>query len=91
VYNSIINALEQRVSREEAIVNLIESITLEEGAVAHIIDTQGETLKKFLHCGRNTEELLQINRSINDTIKILLKLQMLLQSKLEYLKNILQK
>lgn len=74
------------INREEAINLLLASIALEEVSLSDLIDAEA---KKVCHMvnhqdDRHTiEDIKDINRSVNQTIKDIVKLQMLLQFKLE--------
>ncbi len=71
------------IGREQAISDLIESVALEETALAHIINAEGEKIQKAIDCATCCQELIDVNDSVNSTIKNVIKLQMLLQFKLE--------
>ncbi|MFT4142699.1 MAG: hypothetical protein QM671_27710 [Bacillus sp. (in: firmicutes)] len=72
------------LTRQEVINLLLSSIAMEEISLSHIINAEGEKLQHFLkQKNRNFDEYLAINRSVNDTLKTIVKSQMLLQFKLE--------
>jgi hypothetical protein len=77
------------VSREQALTDIIESIALEETALAHILNAEGEKIQKAVECICNKDGLIEVNESVNDTIKNIIKLQMLLQFKLEEAEGII--
>jgi hypothetical protein len=72
------------VSYEQSINDIIESIALEEAALAHILNAEGEKIQKVVNdkC-TSVEGILNVNKSVNETIKNVIKMQMLLQFKLE--------
>lgn len=78
------------VSLEQAVTDIIESIAMEEAAVSNILNSEGEMIQKFKNISRNVQEYVLLNKSINDVMKNTLKLQMLLQSKLEEAEGLLQ-
>lgn len=50
------------------ICSLIESIALMETALAHILNAEGEKLQKTVKHACNTEEMLEVNRSVQTTL-----------------------
>ena len=71
------------VDRDQAIADIIESIALEETGLAHIINAEGEKIQRALEIADNTNDLIDVNKSVKDTIVNIIKMQMLLQFKLE--------
>ena len=71
------------VDREQAIADIIESIALEETGLAHIINAEGEKIQRALEIADSTDDLISVNESVKDTIVNIIKMQMLLQFKLE--------
>ncbi|EEM44201.1 hypothetical protein P4G85_31375 [Bacillus cereus] len=77
------------VTRQEAINLLLSSIAMEEIGLSHILNAEGEKLQHFLkQKNRSFCEYLTINRSVNDTLKTIVKSQLLLQLKLEEVNQI---
>ncbi len=73
-------------SREQAISDLIESIALEETALSHILNAEGEKLQKVIAIeGVTAEELLAVNKSVECMVKAITQLEMVLKSKLDVL------
>ncbi len=71
-------------SREQAITDLIESIALEETALSHILNAEGEKLQAVIAIeGVTTEELLAVNKSVECMVKAITQLEMVLKSKLD--------
>ena len=79
------------VCRDQAITDIIESIALEEAGLAHIINAEGEKIQKGKDLARNVEELVTLNASVKDTLVTIIKLQMLLQFKLEEIAKLIPK
>lgn len=82
------------INREQVINLLLASIGMEELALAHIMNAEGEkiqrtigTLPGFTPLATNISDLLTINRSVEKTLQDVIKKEMLLQFKLE---NILE-
>lgn len=78
------------IDREDVINLLLASIAFEELGLAHIINAEAEKIQAVLGtlpgsdvAATSIDELLEINDSVNRTLKTALKTQMLLQFKLE--------
>jgi hypothetical protein len=72
------------LKRCETIDLLLSSIALEEIGLSHILNAEGEKLQHFLKTQPVClEDYLEINNSINKTLRTVVKSQMLLQFKLE--------
>lgn len=79
----VIQTPKEPVTREQAITDIIESIALEETGLAHIINAEGEKIQKGKELACNVDELVILNASVKDTLTNIIKIQMLLQFKLE--------
>ena len=71
------------IDKEQAIADIIESIALEETGLAHIINAEGEKIQRALEIADSTDDLISVNESVKDTLVNIIKMQMLLQFKLE--------
>lgn len=71
------------VSREEAINILLASIAAEELGLAHIINAEGQKIEKAISSCGDIVKLLKIDESVNDTLKTIIKKEIILQFKLE--------
>ncbi|MEH7151418.1 hypothetical protein V7095_13525, partial [Bacillus thuringiensis] len=72
------------LNREETLNLLLASIALEEIGLSHILNAEGEKLQYFLStCPTNFKSFLDINNSVNETLRNVAKNQMLLHFKLE--------
>lgn len=67
----------------QAISDLIESVALEQAALSHIINAEGEKIQKALAISTNIADIIRINDSVKATLNATAKLEMILQSKLE--------
>ncbi len=76
---------------EQAYVDVIESIALEEAGLSHIINAEGEKIQKSLEFAQTTEDLLKINNSVKRTLATVNHSQMLLQFKLEEVQRQIKK
>lgn len=72
------------LTRQESITLLLASIALEEIGLSHILNAEGEKIQRLLQNETvSLEDMLQINRSVERTLRSIIKNQMLLQIKLE--------
>ena len=81
------------VTMEQAVPLLLSSIALEEMALAHIVNAEAEKIQFVLGTLETDHaispstitfsDLLAINQSVNQTLKDVIKKEMLLQFKLE--------
>lgn len=78
------------IDRASAVNLLIASIAMEELALAHILNAEGEKLQYVLGTLEGVDpgeitvcDLLEVNQSVRQTIKEILKTEMMLQFKLE--------
>lgn len=68
----------------QAITDLLESIALQEAGIAHIINAEGEKIQRALAIEDVTiDDLVTINQSVADTLTKIIKLEMVLEFKLE--------
>ncbi len=78
-----ISCIQPFLSPEQALTNIIDSISKEETAIAEILSAEGELIQKMKTFADNLGEYAALNISVNDLMKNLVRLQMLLQLKLE--------
>lgn len=70
-------------SREQAITDLVESIALQETALSHIINAEGEKIQVFTTAaGITPEQLLAANASVESMVDAITRLEMVFQTKL---------
>lgn len=82
---------EINIKREDAINMLITSVAMEELALSHIINAEGEKIQYILGTLENTTppevvtvcDVLKINESVIKTLKNAIRLEMMLEAKLE--------
>lgn len=72
--------------------SLLQSIALEEAAIAHILNAEGEKIQKFLeNCHLKKDDILEVNCSVESLVEKLIVLENLLKAKLEIILPILEK
>lgn len=74
-----------------AAASLLQSIALEETAISHILNAEGEKLQKAIampDCCAN--DLLAINKSVEDLVDKITALEIVLKSKLDLIVPILE-
>ncbi len=72
----------QNSKRQQAITDMLESVALEQTALSHILNAEGEKIQKAKALQLCGEEILEINQSVNDMMQAVTQLEMILQSKL---------
>lgn len=71
------------VPREQAITDLLASIALEQAALSHILNAEGEKVQKILSFERLTAEtVLRTNRSVESMVNSISDLEMILADKI---------
>ena len=71
------------LEREDMINLLLASVAFEELGLAHIINAEGEKIQAALNFAETNDDLIEINRSVERTLRSTIKKEMLLQFKLE--------
>ena len=67
-----------------AVASLLQSIALEEAAIAHILNAEGEKIQKVLCMDEcDHKKILDTNKSVQDTIEKITALENVLKDKLE--------
>jgi len=71
-------------TREQAVTDLIESVALQETALSHIINAEGEKMQKIIAREDATpDQLMTLNKSVEQLVNAIMRLEMMLQAKLE--------
>jgi len=71
-------------TREQAVTDLIESVALQETALSHIINAEGEKMQKIIAIEDATpDQLMTLNKSVEQLVNAIMRLEMMLQAKLE--------
>lgn len=72
-----------RNTRCEAITDIISSVALEQAALSHILNAEGEKLQKVISTTADTNRLLETNKSVEKMVNAVSRLELILQSKLD--------
>ncbi len=75
-----------------AAASMVQSIALEEAALSHILNAEGEKLQKVIsmhHCSQ--KELIEVNHSVESMVEKITNLEMVLKAKLEMVLPLLEK
>ncbi|MDR2531256.1 MAG: DUF11 domain-containing protein [Oscillospiraceae bacterium] len=88
IFNEESNAVQVRITGEptercRALVDIISSVALQEAALAHILNAEGEKIQRILTmAGLTTNEIIAVNRSVSRLAEVVLTLENVLQAKL---------
>ena len=74
-----------------AVSSLLQSIALEETAISHLLNAEGEKIQKVL-CLHNCDckDILEVNKSVQDTVDKITSLEIVLKSKLDLIIPLLE-
>jgi hypothetical protein len=75
------------IKKSQKVTNMIKAIALVETGLARIINEEGEKLQKRTALATNINELISLDYSVKETLTNIIKIQMLLQFKLDKLTN----
>lgn len=78
-----------RNTRCEAITDIISSVALEQAALAHILNAEGEKLQNVIANTTDVGKLLDTNKSVERMVNAVSRLEMVLQSKLDLFEDCL--
>lgn len=78
------------MSRSDAITDIIQSVALQQAALSHILNAEGEKIQHVLgsKCS-TTDEILAVNKSVRSMVDSVSKLEILLQHKLSLFEDVL--
>lgn len=72
------------VTQEQALTDLLESIALEEAALAHLINAEAEKVQNLAAVtGTDPQTAIDIQEAVRGVLTTAIKMQLLLQFKLE--------
>ena len=70
-------------TRSQAVTDIIESVALQETALSHILNAEGEKIQKVVAMSDVTPEVLMaVNKSVESMVGAVSRLEMILQSEL---------
>ncbi len=70
-------------TRRQSITDIIASVALEQAALSHILNAEGEKLQRVINTPNlSVQQLLAVNKSVQKTVASVTQLEMVLQSKL---------
>lgn len=69
--------------RFQALTDMIQSIALEQTALSHILNAEGEKIQKVKDLNLPLDEVLKINKSVKNMIDAIIRLETIMQIKLE--------
>lgn len=76
------------VTMHQAITDLLESIALEETAMSHILNAEGEKLQKAIAMEDiDFCQLMEVNESVANMVNVIGGLENILKDKLEFVAN----
>ena len=77
-----------RVSFDQAVVDLMESIALQESALSHILCAESQKMKTAMGMEElDLCKLLEVNDSATNMVHAVANLEMMLKDKLEFISN----
>lgn len=75
------------ISMSQAITDLVESIALEETALSHILNAEGEKIQKALCSDISMDQVLTVNETVMNMVETINDLEHTLRDKLEFISN----
>lgn len=71
-------------SRNQAITDLVTSVALQETALSHILNAEGEQMQAIIASkGTTPAQMLELNSAVNKLVNSVTRMEMILQYKLE--------
>lgn len=84
----IIAAPQNPISIQQAVTDLIESIALEETALSHILNAEGEKLQRIIAMqDADFCKIIETNESVVNMVGAVGDLELILKEKLEFVAN----
>ena len=75
---------DENLTREIVINNLLQSIAMEEYALSHLVNAEGEKIQEYVDkIEFDPDQVIEFQKSVAKIVRVGLKYQMLLQFKLE--------
>lgn len=80
-----------RIDKCCAAASLLQSVALEETAISHILNAEGEKIQKVVAMTHyDAKEILEVNKSVQDMVEKITNLEVVLKSKLDLIVPILE-
>lgn len=76
-------------TRCQAITDMITSVALEQTALSHILNAEGEKIQKIVANSTGAGEMLAVNESVRSMVSAITRLEMVLHGKLELFEDCL--
>lgn len=68
----------------QAITDIINSVSMQQSAISHIINAEGEKIQKVLTLNDvSPDQILKVNRSVEETLRSISQLEFILKAKLQ--------
>ena len=84
----VIAAPAKPINMCQAITDLLESIALEETALSHILNAEGEKIQHVLQMECLTfEQIMEVNENVMNMVNTINDIEHTLKEKLEYISN----
>ena len=84
----IITTSPNPISMSQAVTDLLESIAMEETALSHILNAEGEKIQKALAWDDiSLEQVMEVNSTVMDMVSTVNELEHTLRDKLEFISN----
>lgn len=78
----------QKVSLDQAVIDLLESIALQENALSHILCAESRKMNTAMEMdGMDLCKLLEVNDSATNMVHAVANLELVLKDKLEFISN----
>ena len=84
----IITTSPNPISMSQAVTDLLESIAMEETALSHILNAEGEKIQKALAWDDiSLEQIMEVNSTVMEMLSTVNELEHTLRDKLEFISN----
>lgn len=82
-YAVSLSLVQESDPRQQAITDLIESVALEQSALSHILNAEGEKIQKAVALCLSPEDLILVNDSVSSLLRTVTQLEQILKEKLQ--------
>lgn len=77
------------ITRCQAITDIIQSVALEQTALSHILNAEGEKIQKVVALSTTAADMLAVNKSVKSMVDAISRLEIILHGKLELFEDCL--